>query len=219
MYLYILSGVHTEEDGALQRHRESLKLRNGPLSYCTLHSKFLHETDYSHTNFSQLSLLPISPFAASPTSIVWWDTMDQRHFCVTGSEVSIHLYVCSPSPPSSKFYFLQVGEIAFFDLKAKEVVSYVYVSGCIDVILLASLTDSATYLLVKLEVYTYMYTMYICMCKVVQLSTSNTMRCCDTHPPGPSIFVNESPSLRFRPCIFSYSTPTQLKQHTCVTHT
>ena len=68
---------------------------------------------------------------------------------------------------SSNFHFLQVGEIAFFDLKAKEVVSYVYVSGCIDVILLASLTDSATYLLVK---YIHVHHVHICICKVVQLS-------------------------------------------------
>ena len=95
-----------------------------------------------------------SPSAASPTSIVWWDTMDQRHFCITGSEVHIHLKMHFLNlPPLSHFPFLQVGEITFFNLKTKEVVYYVYVSGCIDVILLASLTDSATYLLVKLKLH------------------------------------------------------------------
>jgi hypothetical protein len=84
-------------------------------------------------NFGALddvTVLQPSRKIASPTSIVWWDTMDQRHFCITGSEV---------------------GEITFFNLKTKEVVYYVYVSGCIDVILLASLTDSATYLLISIR--------------------------------------------------------------------
>ena len=32
--------------------------------------------------------------AASPTSIVWWDTMDQKHICITGSEVDIAAAYC-----------------------------------------------------------------------------------------------------------------------------
>lgn len=43
---------------------------------------------------------------------------------------------------------LQVGEITFFDLKAKSVTHIIYVSGCIDALQLAGLTDSTTFLLV-----------------------------------------------------------------------
>ena len=46
-------------------------------------------------------------------------------------------------------YELQVGEITFFDLKAKFVTHIVYVSGCIDALQLAGLTDSTTFLLVS----------------------------------------------------------------------
>jgi hypothetical protein len=81
-------------------------------------------------NFGALddvTVLHSSRKIASPTSVVWWDTMDQRHFCITGSEV---------------------GEIAFFDLKSKEVPIIVFASGCVDVLLLAGLMDSTSYLLV-----------------------------------------------------------------------
>ena len=44
---------------------------------------------------------------------------------------------------------LQVGEITFFDLKTKTVALSVLVSGCIDAVYLACLTDSTTYLLVR----------------------------------------------------------------------
>ena len=47
---------------------------------------------------------------------------------------------------------LQVGEIMFFDLKFKRVVHTVYVTGCVDELLLASLPDSTSFLLV------YIYT-------------------------------------------------------------
>jgi hypothetical protein len=84
-------------------------------------------------NFGALddvTVLHSSRKIASPTSVVWWDTMDQRHFCITGSEV---------------------GEIAFFDLKSKEVPIIVFASGCVDVLLLAGLMDSTSYLLIGLR--------------------------------------------------------------------
>jgi hypothetical protein len=43
-------------------------------------------------NFGALddvTVLHSSRKIASPTSVVWWDTMDQRHFCITGSEVRL----------------------------------------------------------------------------------------------------------------------------------
>ncbi|CAI8053290.1 Ultraviolet-B receptor UVR8 [Geodia barretti] len=46
---------------------------------------------------------------------------------------------------------LQVGEITFFDLKTKTVALSVLVSGCIDAVYLACLTDSTTYLLMGLR--------------------------------------------------------------------
>jgi hypothetical protein len=35
-----------------------------------------------------VTIIQPSKKIASPTSIVWWDTMDQRHICITGSEAT-----------------------------------------------------------------------------------------------------------------------------------
>ena len=64
------------------------------------------------------------------------------------------LYECLWTTLFSPWYHLslsklQVGEITFFDLATKQDVATVYVSGCIDTLLLAHHTDSATHLLVR----------------------------------------------------------------------
>ena len=66
---------------------------------------------------------------APPTCVVWWDTMDDHHVCITGSEV---------------------GEVTFFDMSRGEEVALVTVSGCIDHLLLAHQPDHSTHLLVRL---------------------------------------------------------------------
>ena len=64
---------------------------------------------------------------AAPTRVIWWETMDDRNICITGSEV---------------------GEVTFFDMSIGEEVASVCVSGCIDHLLLAHQPDHSTHLLV-----------------------------------------------------------------------
>ena len=65
---------------------------------------------------------------AAPTRVVWWEAMDDRHICITGSEI---------------------GEIAFFEMSSGEEVAMVTVSGCVDHLLLAHQPDHSTHLLVS----------------------------------------------------------------------
>lgn len=65
---------------------------------------------------------------APPTCVVWWETMDERQVCITGSEV---------------------GEVSFFDVSKGVEVCAVTVSGCIDHLLLARQPDHSTHLLVR----------------------------------------------------------------------
>jgi len=44
---------------------------------------------------------------------------------------------------------LQVGEVTFFDLLERQDVATVYVTGCINSLLIAHHTDTATHLLVR----------------------------------------------------------------------
>ena len=46
------------------------------------------------------------------------------------------------------FLVVQVGEITFFDIDAKEDISTLYISGYIDTLMIAHQTDSYTHLLV-----------------------------------------------------------------------
>ena len=65
---------------------------------------------------------------APPTSVVWWDTIDGRHMCITGSDI---------------------GELTFLDVKERREVSTLTVDQCVDHLLLASHPNHSTYLLVR----------------------------------------------------------------------
>ena len=65
---------------------------------------------------------------APPTCILWWETMDDRHICITGSEI---------------------GEITFFEMSSGEELTTVIVTGCVDHLLLAHQPDHSTHLLVR----------------------------------------------------------------------
>ncbi|XP_064397834.1 uncharacterized protein LOC135344542 isoform X2 [Halichondria panicea] len=84
----------------------------------------------SYGPLNDLTTIQPSKKTASPTSLVWWETMDDQQMVIMGSEV---------------------GEITFFDILRFEVAVSVYVSGCIDHLLLAQRPGTSTHLLIGLR--------------------------------------------------------------------
>lgn len=64
---------------------------------------------------------------APPTSVVWWETIDSAHICITGSDM---------------------GELTFLDVQERREVAMVMVGRCIDHLLLAAQPNHSTHLLV-----------------------------------------------------------------------
>ena len=104
-----------------------LNLKSVLLSFLSQGHKLINSFGPS----DDISLIQPLKKKTSPMCVIWWETMQSRHICITGSEV---------------------GEVTFFDLKDKKEITTIYVSGCTEHLLLAHLPDRSTHLLVSRKV-------------------------------------------------------------------